>query len=41
VDQKRRIRGVYNGTLLLEIDRIKEDIQTLKLEAASPKGFSN
>ena len=33
VDQKRRIRGVYNGTLLLEIDRIKEDIQTLKLEA--------
>jgi len=41
VDQKRRIRGVYNGTLLLEIDRIKEDIQTLKLEAANPKGFSN
>jgi protein SCO1 len=35
VDQKRRIRGVYNGTLLLEIDRIKEDIQTLKLEAVS------
>jgi protein SCO1/2 len=34
VDQKRRIRGVYNGTLLLEIDRIKEDIHTLKLEAA-------
>ena len=41
VDQKRRIRGVYNGTLLLEIDRIKEDIQTLKLELASPKGYSN
>ena len=41
VDQKRRIRGVYNGTLLLEIDRIKEDINTLKLEAASPKSFSN
>ena len=39
VDQKRRIRGVYNGTLLLEIDRIKEDIQTLQLEAASPKSF--
>jgi protein SCO1/2 len=39
VDQKRRIRGVYNGTLLLEIDRIKEDINTLKLETASPKGF--
>jgi protein SCO1 len=35
VDQKRRIRGVYNGTLLLEIDRIKEDILTLKLEAVS------
>ncbi|MEI6152189.1 MAG: SCO family protein [Chitinophagia bacterium] len=35
VDQKRRIRGVYNGTLLLEINRIKEDILTLKLEAAS------
>jgi len=39
VDQKRRIRGVYNGTLLLEIDRIKEDIQTLKQDAASPKSF--
>ena len=37
VDQKRRIRGVYNGTLLLEIDRIKEDINTLKLEAVSNK----
>jgi protein SCO1/2 len=41
VDQKRRIRGVYNGTLLLEIDRIKEDILTLKLEAASSKNFIN
>jgi len=38
VDQKRRIRGVYNGTLLLEIDRIKEDIQTLKLEAVGNEG---
>jgi len=35
VDSKRRIRGVYNGTLLLEIDRIREDIQTLKLETAN------
>jgi len=35
VDSKRRIRGVYNGTLLLEMDRIKEDIQTLKLETAN------
>jgi protein SCO1/2 len=38
VDQKRRIRGVYNGTLAIEIDRIKEDIQTLKLEAVSNEG---
>jgi protein SCO1/2 len=38
VDQKRRIRGVYNGTLVLEIDRIKEDIQTLKLEAVANQG---
>ena len=32
VDQKKRIRGVYNGTLLVEIDRIKEDIAILKRE---------
>jgi protein SCO1/2 len=32
VDQKQRIRGVYNGTLLIEIDRIKEDIAILKKE---------
>jgi len=38
VDQKRRIRGVYNGTLAIEIDRIKEDIQTLMLEAVSNEG---
>jgi protein SCO1/2 len=38
VDQKRRIRGVYNGTLVIEIDRIKEDIQTLKLEAVGNEG---
>ena len=30
VDQHARIRGVYNGTLLVEIDRIKEDIAILK-----------
>ena len=39
VDPKRRIRGVYNGTLLLEIDRIKEDIHTLQLEVAKIKGL--
>ncbi len=32
VDKYRRIRGVYNGTLLVEIDRIKEDIEILKNE---------
>jgi len=32
VDKHRRIRGVYNGTLLVEIDRIKEDIEILKHE---------
>jgi protein SCO1/2 len=32
LDQQQRIRGVYNGTLLVEIERIKEDIATLKLE---------
>jgi protein SCO1/2 len=29
VDGKRRIRGVYNGTLPIEMDRIIEDITTL------------
>lgn len=29
VDQKRRIRGVYNGTLPLEMKRMMEDIETL------------
>jgi hypothetical protein len=28
----QRIRGVYNGTLLVEIERIKEDIAILKKE---------
>lgn len=32
VDKHRRIRGVYNGTLLLEIDRLMDDITTLKKE---------
>ncbi len=32
VDKHRRIRGVYNGTLLVEIERIKEDIAILKKE---------
>jgi protein SCO1/2 len=32
IDKHRRIRGVYNGTLLVEIDRIKEDIEILKHE---------
>jgi protein SCO1/2 len=29
IDQKRRIRGVYNGTILLEMKRMVEDILTL------------
>ena len=32
VDQHRRIRGVYNGTLPVEINRIIEDIAILKSE---------
>lgn len=32
VDGKRRIRGVYNGTLPIEMNRIMEDITTLKKE---------
>lgn len=32
IDQKRRIRGVYNGTLPLEMRRMIEDIYTLKKE---------
>lgn len=32
VDKHSRIRGVYNGTLLLEMERIKEDIAILKME---------
>lgn len=32
LDRKRRIRGVYNGTLKIEIDRLIQDIETLKSE---------
>lgn len=32
VDKHRRIRGVYNGTLLVEMDRLKEDIDLLLKE---------
>ena len=32
VDKHRRIRGVYNGTLSLEMERIMDDIETLKKE---------
>jgi len=32
IDRKRRIRGVYNGTLSLEIKRLIEDIRSLREE---------
>ncbi len=32
VDTHRRIRGVYNGTLALEMERLMDDIATLKKE---------
>jgi protein SCO1 len=32
LDRERRIRGVYNGTLEIEIDRLKEDIISLLKE---------
>ena len=32
VDRNKRIRGIYNGTILLEMDRIIEDIQLLYKE---------
>jgi protein SCO1/2 len=32
VDKHRRIRGVYNGTLALEMERLMDDIGTLKKE---------
>ena len=33
VDKKGRIRGVYNGTLALDVQRLKRHIEILKLEA--------
>jgi protein SCO1/2 len=32
LDNHRRIRGIYNGTLPIEMNRLIEDIETLKLE---------
>ena len=32
VDKLRRIRGVYNGTLSIEMERLIEDIETLRKE---------
>jgi protein SCO1/2 len=32
VDKHRRIRGVYNGTLPLEMERLEDDINTLLKE---------
>jgi protein SCO1/2 len=32
IDKQRRIRGVYNGTLAVEIERIMQDIMILKEE---------
>jgi protein SCO1/2 len=34
LDRFRRIRGVYNGTLALEMERLREDIEILKKENA-------
>lgn len=34
VDHSRRIRGIYNGTLQLEIEQLIKDIQVLKNEKA-------
>ncbi|GAB2598729.1 SCO family protein [Spirosoma areae] len=33
IDQNRRIRGVYNGTVPLDIDKLIADIKTLKAES--------
>jgi protein SCO1/2 len=35
VDQQRRLRGVYNGTQPFEIERLLEDIRTLRKEGRS------
>jgi protein SCO1/2 len=37
VDAERRLRGVYNGTLAFEIERLLEDIRTLRKEGRHPQ----
>ena len=32
VDKTKRIRGIYNGTLQLEMEQLIDDIRTLKKE---------
>jgi protein SCO1/2 len=32
VDKQRRIRGVYNGTLSVDVNRLIKDIELLKQE---------
>jgi protein SCO1/2 len=32
IDKSKRIRGVYNGTIRLEMDRILEDVEMLLKE---------
>ena len=32
IDKNKRIRGIYNGTLVLEMQQLIEDINTLKVE---------
>ncbi len=39
VNSKRRIQGVYNGTLPIEMDRIIEDIIALKKEKETIKNY--
>ena len=34
IDQRSRIRGVYNATLALDMEQIARDVRTLELEAA-------
>ncbi|MEM9443860.1 MAG: SCO family protein [Verrucomicrobiota bacterium] len=40
VDHRRRIRGVYNGSLTLDMKRLVQDIETLK-EESSLKSISH
>ena len=39
IDHHRRIRGIYNGTLAVEMDRLIADIHTLKKELTSVKSL--